>query len=161
MSDLIVFASDDSGIRSQMAAALFNAAVEPARARAVAVGTRPVDRPYPAVAEAMREVGFDVAAVQLERLTSRTIAGARWIVTMGDRVQWPWIPGARRADWVIDEPAGVMLEEARRIRDQIARLVWAFVLDERLDSEIAAVEDPSWRHRQSGTRGDGEHRAIA
>lgn len=160
MSDLIVFASDDSGIRSQMAAALFNAAVEPARARAVAVGTHPFGQPYPAVAEAMREVGFDVGAVPLEMLNGRAIAGARWIVTMGARVQWPWIPGARRAEWVVEEPAGVMLEEARRVRDQIARLVWAFVLDERLDSE-GVVEDPSWRRRQSALRDDRDHRAIA
>ena len=119
----VLFACVHNAGRSQMAAALFNEAVDPSRARAVSAGTRPGPAVHPEVVEVMREIGVELAGVAPRLLTAELAAQATVLVTMGCGDECPVVPGVRREDWPLDDPAGKPMEEVRRIRDEIWRRV--------------------------------------
>ena len=123
----VLFACVHNAGRSLMAAAFFNALADPAKARAISAGTRPAERINPVVVEAMREVGVDLSDGRPQQLTPELAAAAQWLVTMGCGDQCPVMPGARRADWPLDDPAGQSLERVRAIRDDIQSRVRALI----------------------------------
>ena len=120
---LVIFACVHNAGRSQMAAALFNALGDPNKARASSAGTAPAERVHPAVVTAMREIGIDVTDRRPTRLTSELAATADLLVTMGCGEECPVVPGVRRQDWPLPDPAGQSAEAVRQIRNQIASLV--------------------------------------
>jgi arsenate reductase len=126
----VIFACVHNAGRSQMAAALFNRAADPARARALSAGTQPGERVHPEVVEAMRELGVDLADARPQRLTDELAAGASVLITMGCGDACPVVPGCRRDDWPLPDPKGQPLAHVRAIRDEIARRVDALVRDE-------------------------------
>lgn len=130
---LFIFACVHSAGRSQMAAALFNRAADPARVRAVAAGTQPAERVHPAVVEAMREIGIDLSQARPQKLTEELAAQADTLITMGCGEQCPVVPGVRRDDWPLPDPAGQDLAAVRAIRDVIAARVTALVRAEGLN----------------------------
>src|SRR5262249_28508457 len=113
--------------RSQMAAAWFNRLADPAKAVAISAGTDPAERVHPLVVEAMNEAGIDLSEAKPQRLTSELVAGIALLVTMGCGEACPVMPGARRADWPVDDPKGEPLERVREIRDEIRRRVEALI----------------------------------
>lgn len=119
----VVFACVHNAGRSQMAAALFNQMADSSRARAVSAGTRPSAEVHPVVVEAMREVGLNLGGVKPRLLTPELAAGSRVLVTMGCGEECPYIAGAERADWPLEDPADLPLEGVRAIRDEIRRRV--------------------------------------
>jgi arsenate reductase len=119
----VIFACVHNAGRSQMAAALFNASADPARAVACSAGTEPADRVHPEVVEAMRELGFDLAAAKPARLTDELAAGADLLVTMGCGEACPAVPGLRREDWPLPDPKGQALDAVRDVRDEVRRRV--------------------------------------
>lgn len=125
--DTVIFACVHNAGRSQMAAALFNAAADPARARASSAGTDPAARVHPVVVDVMREVGVDLSRAQPQRLPEHVVRGASLLVTMGCGEACPYVPGVARDDWPLDDPQGRPLEDVRRIRDAIAARVAALV----------------------------------
>jgi arsenate reductase (thioredoxin) len=127
----IVFACVHNAGRSQMAAAFFNALVDPAKARALSAGTAPGERVHPEVVEVMREAGIDLASATPQRLTPELAAGAQMLVTMGCGDECPHIPGVIRDDWPLADPKGKPLPEVRAIRDDIRRRV-AMLVEEAL-----------------------------
>ena len=130
---LFIFACVHSAGRSQMAAALFNRAADPARVRAVAAGTQPAERVHPAVVEAMREIGIDLSQARPQKLTEELAAQADTLITMGCGEQCPVVPGVRRDDWPLPDPAGQDLAAVRAVRDVIAARVTALVRAESLN----------------------------
>jgi arsenate reductase len=122
-----IFACIHNAGRSQMAAAFFNAAADPAKARAVSAGTSPGTRVHPEVVEVMREGGIDLAAARPQLLTDELARGASTLVTMGCGEACPVVPGLRRDDWPLEDPKGKPVEEVRRIRDDIRARVQALV----------------------------------
>jgi arsenate reductase len=114
----VVFACVRNAGRSQMAAAWFNALVDPAKARAESAGTRPADRVHPIVVEAMREAGIDLSRARPTLLTLDLAASAQRLVTMGCGEECPVVPGVAREDWPLDDPAGQPLDRVRAIRDE-------------------------------------------
>ena len=112
----------DSG-RGQMGAALLahhakgRVAVQSARS-----GTRAaID---PAVAEALRELGLDLAEAYSKPLTADVLTSADIVVTMGRSVGDVEVPdGTCHEDWRVGDPNGANLDEVRRIRDDIDRRV--------------------------------------
>src|SRR5688572_10350138 len=100
-----------------MAAALFNQMADPARAEAVSAGTTPADRVHPEVADAMREVGVDLAGSKPQLLTAELAAGTRLLVTMGCGEECPHIPGVEVQDWPLEDPKGQPLARVREIRN--------------------------------------------
>ena len=123
----VLFACVHNAGRSQMAAAFFNALADPAKARAISAGTRPADRVQPVVIEAMREAGLDLSSQQPRCLTPALASGAQWLITMGCGDECPVVPGARRADWPVDDPTGQPLERVCAIRDAIRARVRALI----------------------------------
>jgi arsenate reductase (thioredoxin) len=117
--DLVVFACVHNAGRSQMAAAFFNAAADPGKARALSAGTEPAARVQPEVVAAMGEIGIDVSGAAPQRLTAGLAAGARLLVTMGCGDRCPYVPGAELDDWPLPDPRGQSVEAVRAIRDEI------------------------------------------
>jgi len=123
----VLFACVHNAGRSQMAAALFNLAADPDKARALSAGTRPGTAVHREVREAMRELGVDLSGARPQLLTADLARGARMLVTMGCGEECPYVPGVERDDWALPDPKGRPLEEVRRIRDDIRARVESLV----------------------------------
>ena len=123
----VLFACVHNAGRSQMAAAWFNLLADPLKARAISAGTAPGTRVHPEVVAAMREVGVDLSAARMTKLTDEVARQAQLLVTMGCGDQCPVVPGASRDDWPLDDPKGKPLEQVRAIRDEIRERVWTLV----------------------------------
>jgi arsenate reductase len=102
-----------------MAAAFFNQLADPAKARAISAGTNPGNHVHPEVLAVMKEVGIDLSHAQPTKLTPELAAGASLLVTMGCGDECPYVPGARRDDWPLQDPKGGTPELVRGIRDDI------------------------------------------
>jgi arsenate reductase len=123
----VLFACVHNAGRSQMAAAWFNRLVDPAKAHAISAGTDPGTRVHPEVVVAMREVGVDLAGASTTRLTPDVAQRAQWLVTMGCGDECPYVPGAQRDDWPLEDPKGKPIERVREIRDEIRQRVQALI----------------------------------
>ncbi len=123
----VVFACVHNAGRSQMAAALFNAFADPSRVRAISAGTRPGAHVHPVVLEAMQEVGIDLSGAKPQLLTPELARGSKVLITMGCGDECPYIPGALREDWPLDDPADLPLERVRPIREEVRRRVTELV----------------------------------
>lgn len=108
--------------RSQMAAA-FLARIAEGRVEVRSAGSEPADQLNPAVVEAMREVGIDIAAERPKLLTTDAVKTSDAVITMGCGDTCPIFPGKRYEDWELDDPAGQELGAVRVIRDDIERRV--------------------------------------
>jgi arsenate reductase len=102
-----------------MAAALFEAAADPAKARALSAGTQPAPRVHPEVVAAMREIGIDLAVASPRLLDDALARGASLLVTMGCGDACPHVPDLERDDWPLEDPKGKPPERVRAIRDEI------------------------------------------
>jgi arsenate reductase (thioredoxin) len=123
----VLFACVQNAGRSQMAAAFFNQLARPDKARAISAGTRPGDRVHPEVLAVMDEAGVDLRGVRPTRLTPELAQQAQILVTMGCGDECPYVPGATREDWPLEDPKGIPVEQVRAIRDQIRARVEALV----------------------------------
>lgn len=130
----VLFVCVQNAGRSQMAAALLERAAGE-RHRALSAGSRPAERVHPQVVTAMRELGIDLADRKPQKLTPELARAADVVVTMGCGDACPAVPGARRVEWHLPDPAGQELAAVRAIRDEIARRVDALVAE--LDRERA------------------------
>jgi arsenate reductase len=126
----IIFACVHNAGRSQMAAALFNAHADPAKARAVSAGTNPGPHVHPEVVVAMKEIGVDLSGATPRLLTDELARGATMLVTMGCGEACPAVPGLRRDDWPLEDPKGKPVERVRAIRDDVRARVAALVARE-------------------------------
>jgi arsenate reductase len=119
----VLFACVQNAGRSQMAAALFNAAADPAKARAISAGTAPGPQVHPEVVAVMREVGLELAGVRPQPLTDARARAAGLLVTMGCGEACPVVPGLEREDWPLEDPKGQPAEKVREIRDDVRRRI--------------------------------------
>jgi arsenate reductase len=126
MTEHIIFACVHNAGRSQMAAALFNALVDPSKARASSAGTEPGDQVHPRVVQVMREIGVDLSQAVPKKLTAEFAKGATWLITMGCGDQCPHVPGAKHEDWPLEDPKSRPISDVRRIREEITARVRAF-----------------------------------
>lgn len=115
----VLFACVRNAGRSQMAAAWFNELADPLKARAISAGTDPGPRVHPEVITAMREVGVDLVSAATAKLTPELAQQAQLLVTMGCGDECPYVPGAKRDDWPLEDPKGKPIERVREIRDEI------------------------------------------
>jgi arsenate reductase len=123
----VIFACVHNAGRSQMAAAWFNALVDPTKAHAISAGTEPAERIHSEVLEAMREVGIDLTGSKPQRLTDELARDAQMLITMGCGEQCPAVPALARDDWPLEDPKGKPIERVREIRDQVRALVVALL----------------------------------
>jgi arsenate reductase (thioredoxin) len=123
----VLFACVHNAGRSQMAAAWLNALADSSKARAISAGTDPGPRVHPEVITAMREVGLDLVGVSTTKLTPEVARQAQVLVTMGCGDECPYVPGAKRDDWPLEDPKGKSIERVREIRDEIRDRVQALI----------------------------------
>lgn len=126
----VLFACVHNAGRSQMAAALFNQLADPSKARAISAGTDPGPRVHPEVVVAMREVGVDLTGASIQKLTPEIAQQAQVLVTMGCGDECPYVPGAKREDWPLEDPKGQPIDKVRQIRDEIRERVAALIASE-------------------------------
>ena len=77
----------------------------------------------------MRERGIDISAEYPKPWTDEVVRAADVVVTMGCGDACPVFPGRRYEDWVLDDPAGLDLDDVRPIRDEIERRVRRLLAD--------------------------------
>ena len=118
----VLFVCVQNAGRSQMAQAFFERAAA-GRHEARSAGTEPAAEVHPEVAEAMGELGLDVAGRRPRRLERADAEWADLVVTMGCGDACPVVPGTRYVDWELDDPHGRPPDEVRAIRDEIERRV--------------------------------------
>jgi arsenate reductase len=123
----VLFACVHNAGRSQIAAALFNQYVDPAKARAISAGTHPAARVHPEVVAAMTGRGLALSAAPPRKLTPELAATAQWLITMGCGDECPVVPGAQREDWPIQDPKGQAPATVDRIIDDIGTRVAALI----------------------------------
>jgi arsenate reductase len=115
----VLFACVHNAGRSQMAAALFNLEADPSKARAISAGTQPGAQVHPEVLGAMRELGVDLGTIRPRYLSEELARQAQVLVTMGCGDECPFVPGARREDWPLEDPKGKPMERVREIREEV------------------------------------------
>ena len=126
----VLFVCVHNAGRSQMAAAwLTHLAGDRVEVRSA--GSAPAETVNPAVVEAMREVGIDIAAETPKILTVDAVKASDVCITMGCGDACPVFPGKRYLDWTLKDPAGQGVDAVRAIRDEIKTRI------EGLISEIA------------------------
>lgn len=145
----VIFACVHNAGRSQMAAAFFNALVDPAKARAVSAGTDPGERVHPEVLDAMCEVGIDLSGARPQRLNDELARGAQWLITMGCGDACPVVPGLKRDDWPLEDPKGRSVDRVREIRDEVKGRVEALLGEHGWQRPGAPLDAPA---RPTGTR---------
>ena len=122
----VLFVCVHNAGRSQMAAAylthLSQGAIEVRSA-----GSAPADSVNPAVVEAMREDGIDIASEVPKVLTVEAVQASDVVITMGCGDACPIFPGKRYEDWQVTDPAGLTVEDVRPIRDDIKNRVEALL----------------------------------
>ena len=118
----VLFVCVQNAGSSQMAEALFTRAAT-GRHEARSAGSSPAARVHPEVAEAMRELGIDLAGRVPHRLEPADAEWADVVVTMGCGDACPVVPGKRYLDWELPDPGGRPLPKVRAVRDEIARRV--------------------------------------
>jgi arsenate reductase len=117
MANVLFLCKQNAG-RSQMSDALFRRAAN-GHHQSRSAGTRPAEHVHPVVADAMRDVGIDIAGNRPQKLTDDLAQWADVVVTMGCGDECPYIPGKRYIDWDLTDPADKSLAEVRAIRDDI------------------------------------------
>ena len=118
----VLFVCVENSNRSQMAEA-FARMHGAGRIEAASAGSKPSGRVNPKAVEAMRELGYDLAAhvsKGLEEFNGRHVDVA---VTMGCGDECPLVLAGQRVDWQIPDPRDMTPEEFRSVRDLIERKV--------------------------------------
>jgi arsenate reductase len=136
----VLFVCNHNAGRSQMAQAFFER-YAPEDVRAESAGSSPAQRLWPAVVEAMAEVGIDVSGRRPRKLLPEMQLHADWAVTMGCGDACPYVPTTVES-WDIPDPAGLTLEQVRPIRDAIERQV-----RELCDAKLEQIRSDATAHR--------------
>ncbi len=123
----ILFACRENACRSQMASAFarYNAGemVESLRG-----GSTPSDEVNPLMVGVMAEKGIDMAfrkPQSIENAISKSKPDI--IVTMGCGEECSFVPGAKRLDWDLPDPAGKDINFMRQVRDEIEEKVQSLI----------------------------------
>lgn len=124
----VLFLCTHNAGRSQIALGFFT---QLARGRAVAWsgGSEPSAALNPAVVAAMAEIGVDIGDEYPKPWTEDIIAAADVVITMGCGDICPLLPGPRYLEWIIEDPAGLDVEQVRPIRDDIERRVGELLVE--------------------------------
>lgn len=128
----ILFACTHNAGRSQIAAALFNKMVNPAKAKAISAGTHPADEVHPNILAVMSEIGIDLSDEKPKKISLKMLKKADVFVTMGCEEECPILPTIENIKWEISDTYMESLEEARRIRDQLSSLVQSLINEKNL-----------------------------
>ncbi len=119
----ILFACRENACRSQMAGA-FARHLAGDRIEAFSGGSTPADKINPVMEEAMKEKGLDMAFRKPGSIDAAVSAvKPDMIITMGCKEECPFVPGVKKDDWNLPDPAGRSFEFMRQVREEIERKV--------------------------------------
>jgi arsenate reductase (thioredoxin) len=119
---VVLFLCTHNAGRSQMALGFFQHLAGDC-AIAWSGGSEPATTINPSAIAAMRERGIDISGEYPKPWTDEVVRAADVVVTMGCGDACPVFPGRRYEDWVLDDPAGLDVEDVRPICDEIERRV--------------------------------------
>lgn len=122
----VLFVCVHNAGRSQMAAG-FMEHLSNGRIDVLSAGSAPKESINPVAVSAMAELGIDIANNKPKVLTIDAVQASDVVITMGCGDACPFFPGKRYEDWVLEDPAGKVISEVRRIRDEIRDRVAALV----------------------------------
>ena len=114
----VMFVCVHNAGRSQMAAGFLRELAGDS-VEVLSSGSAPKESINPMAVAAMAEVGIDISEAIPAMLTTEDVAALDVVITMGCGDACPYVPGRRYEDWVLDDPAGLPLEQVRPIRDAI------------------------------------------
>ncbi len=119
----ILFACRENACRSQMASA-FTQYLAGDKFEVSSAGSEPVEKIDPEMMNVMQEIGIDMAFRKTQSL-DKAISELQpsIIITMGCEEECPVIPGVKRQDWDLPDPAGKPIEFMRDVRDDIEKRV--------------------------------------
>jgi protein-tyrosine-phosphatase len=120
-----------------MSQAFFESAASGKELSARSAGSSPARQVDPTVVDVMAELGYDLSSHRPSPLTTELAEWADLVVTMGCGDACPYVPGTRYVDWDLTDPAGLSLDEVRRVRDGIRSRVDSLI------SELTSTPDPS------------------
>ncbi len=86
-------------------------------------GSAPSGKVNPQAVELMRERDIDIEGQRSNGLDDLPSAGWDWVVTMGCGDACPHLAAKNRADWQVDDPFDLPIEEFRAVRDDVERRV--------------------------------------
>jgi arsenate reductase len=122
MTKRIVFLCVENSNRSQMAEA-FGRMVAPPGVEVYSAGSQPSGKVNPKAVEAMRELGYDMAAHRSKGLSDLPQGMLDVAVTMGCGDSCPTLLAKRRIDWQIPDPKHLSPDDYREVRGLIGRMV--------------------------------------
>ena len=118
----VLFVCVENSNRSQMAQA-FARIHGGDGVEAFSAGSKPSGRINPKAVDAMRELGYDLAAHQSKSLADIPAGEFAAAVTMGCGDACPNVPAIVREDWQIPDPRDMAPDDFRKVRDLIERKV--------------------------------------
>ena len=127
MQKKILFVCVENAGRSQMAEGFFRK-YAPDGYEPQSAGTKPIGTVNPLVIAAMKEIGIDISSQQPKIISDSMIQQSSRIVNMGcmDKESCPTIFVQNVLDWAIPDPKGKPLDDVRKIRDMIEKMVLEF-----------------------------------
>jgi len=114
----VLFVCVQNSFRSQVAEALFNSH-PPAGWIAVSAGPKPADRINPKAIQLLKERGIDISDRKPKKLTREMEAEADIAVIVCSGSECPVVNVKHVENWGIEDPAGMSLEDARKVVDKI------------------------------------------
>ena len=121
----VLFVCVHNSGRSQVAEAYFNLLAK-GKAQGLSAGTQPADEVNPVVVKAMKEVYIDISDNKPKALTMDMVERADRMITMGCGAEAEAVCPAgliETEDWALEDPKGKLLEQVRKIRDEIKERV--------------------------------------
>jgi len=119
----VLFACRENACRSQMAGA-FAQFTAGDKLEVITAGSQPAEQVNPDMVTVMHEKGIDMGFRVPQSLEDAVAQDKpEVIITMGCEEACPLVPGARRLDWQLPDPAGKPLEFMRNVRNEIEKKV--------------------------------------
>lgn len=120
----ILFVCVENAGRSQMAEGFFRK-YSPAGYEPQSAGMQPTNEVNPFAVEVMKEIGIDISSQKPKTISDSMIQEAVRAVNMGcmDKKSCPALFVNDVVDWAIPDPKGKSLDEVRKIRDMIEKMV--------------------------------------
>ena len=125
--EIIIFACIHNAGRSQMSAAFFNKYADSKKVQAISAGTQPASRVHPEVKSVMEEIEISLEDALPKLLTAELAKNAKYLITMGCKENYPFVPGLKILDWPFQVPKGQSLDKVRNTRDNIKTQVLNFL----------------------------------
>ena len=137
----VLFVCVQNAGRSQMAAGLVTLR-SGGRVHVRSAGSDPAEVVNPLVAEAMAEVGIDLAEAFPKPLTDEVVRAADVVVTMGCGDACPIYPGKRYEDWEVGDPAETEALEDVSASATTSTSVWALLAELEIPGGLARLTYP-------------------